>query len=427
MPKTAVIICSFNKKEEILKCINSVMMLNYNNLELYVVDNASNDGSIEAIKALDYKHPFYLIVNKENKGGSGGFNTGILKSLEKEYKYLYLLDNDVVVDSQALISLIVEMEKDPKLGIAGSKVYIQNVPNQIQEMGAWIDWDNASIIFNQKGYIEDIPVLENFSVDYVPACSLLVRVDAVRKAGTMDEEYFLYWDDIEWAHRIKLAGYNVKAVAASKVWHKGGGVHKTSTAGTYYFWRNRLHFFNQYLPEEKHEKALGRFFEDYFQGLFSCLFYRKTQTARSMFEGVKDAINGKRGRADGHQYGEVDNGRLTFAKLIEEYPEFYIVHNDYSKTVEMTINKRYPEVKLQKWSGQVSLDGKILLIPYSHVFDSNSDNLYEGLNSYNIDVYLNLLPCDKFGKKVKERYKRKKEYFMINIVPQYIKRLRQQK
>jgi GT2 family glycosyltransferase len=107
--KLAIVICNWNKKDYVLKCVESVFASDFHDYDLIVVDNASMDGSAEAIAAR-FGDSLCLIANPENIGGSGGFNTGIREALKKDYRYICLLDNDVVIDAAALRKLVVYLD-----------------------------------------------------------------------------------------------------------------------------------------------------------------------------------------------------------------------------------------------------------------------------------------------------------------------------
>ena len=117
MKRVGAVICNFNKKEDVLNCIQSVLESKYTDYDLYVVDNASSDGSAEAIRE-KYGSQVKVLVNAENLGGSGGFNTGLRKALEKGYEYLYCLDNDVLVDENAMGELVEFLDTHPDSGMA---------------------------------------------------------------------------------------------------------------------------------------------------------------------------------------------------------------------------------------------------------------------------------------------------------------------
>lgn len=425
--KVAVIICNWNKKDDVLKCIESVKTLNYDLFDIIVVDNASTDGSADAISSI---YPdVSLIRNLQNLGGSGGFNTGMRKALEDgTYTYLYLLDNDVIVEPDTLSKLIEVMNTSENVGIVGSKIYNLFIPNQIQELGAWIDWKNVTLRPHLKGIIENTPINEVFSVDYVPACSLLVRDTAVRKAGLMDEGFFLYWDDIEWAHRIKTSGYSVMATGESKVWHKFGSAIRTTTMVNYYFWRNRLRFFMTNLQDEEREIAMLKYFEDFFQGMYTNVFYHKKQTARSMFEAVKDALAGNTGKAENWKFGAIDEGRFSFTQLVEKNKIFYILKNTMYDEIITILKRKFIDLELLEWNGYSEMPQCTLLIPCTHVFELEQQKFDQEKSSYTfsayrIDKYLNLLPCNKIGEKARQRYFQWK----TNFFTKYLAKLKQSK
>ncbi len=85
MKKIGIVICNYNKKEYVVNCIQSVLESKTDDFDIYVVDNASTDGSVEAVRE-QYGEQVTLLVNSENLGGSGGFNTGIRKVLEEDYE-----------------------------------------------------------------------------------------------------------------------------------------------------------------------------------------------------------------------------------------------------------------------------------------------------------------------------------------------------
>ena len=110
-PKVAIVIVTWNKKKYVLDLLNSLGNLNYDNHDIIVVDNASTDDTCQVIRE-QYTY-VDLIENKENLGGTGGFNTGMRYVLEKRgYKYTWLLDNDAVVENDTLIELVRVMEND---------------------------------------------------------------------------------------------------------------------------------------------------------------------------------------------------------------------------------------------------------------------------------------------------------------------------
>ncbi|MCG6552231.1 MAG: glycosyltransferase family 2 protein [Candidatus Magnetominusculus sp. LBB02] len=297
-PQTAVIICNWNKKDFLLACIASVLNQSYRDFDIYVVDNASDDGSAAAVRT-HYGGRVNVIENETNRGGSGGFNTGIEAALNsgRDYEFYHLLDNDTRLETDALSALIAFMAEHPEAAIAGSKLYyMDGQQGTVQEFGAWIDWPKAHIKPNGKNYSEPAngQITEDIEVDYVPACSLIARSEAVRETGLLDESYFLYWDDMDWAWRMKLKGYKVFAAAKSRVFHAMSISSKKDLLTTYYFWRNRVRFFRKYGTAATMEALL----DDIFTAIYTCAAFEKLNAKEIIYRAATDGLKDIGGRAD---------------------------------------------------------------------------------------------------------------------------------
>jgi len=244
----AIIICNYNKKEYLQQCVESVLScdLKADSYELVVVDNASQDGAPEMLKA-KFSDKVTLIENQENLGGSGGFATGINYYLEKKYPYLVLLDNDIRLEPDTISQLRAYLESNPSVGIVGSKICTMDNPNILQEQGSFIDFTHYNAQTPLKGHIDNETLPEYVSCDYVPACSLMSKLEVVEKIGNFDRKHFIYWDDMDWCTRAKEVGYEIHAINASRVFHKMGAVNLVNTFSNYYFERNRIYFFLKHI------------------------------------------------------------------------------------------------------------------------------------------------------------------------------------
>lgn len=237
--KITAVIVSWNKCTDIVRLLDSLQSITYPNLTIIVVDNASTDGSPEAIKSHSLSP--VLIENKENIGGTGGFNTGIRYAMgHLEQEFLWLLDNDATVDSGALTSLIEVMEQDCSIAIAGSKILNAYDPAAIVETGAHIDWQSVAVIPVNRNVANHGNERELFDVDYVAICSALLRVSALKHVGLMDERYFFLWDDMDWGLSFRKAGYRVVAVNNSLIFHPPFTEKRSVVIDNYYGIRNAL-------------------------------------------------------------------------------------------------------------------------------------------------------------------------------------------
>lgn len=262
-PNVCIIIVTWNKKADVLNLLSQLNHINYpkESIQIIVVDNASSDGTIPAIEqAFPSVH---LVKHSENLGGAGGFNSGMRRAMEQfpDSEYLWLLDNDVTVDKNALQALVSVMEKHPKAAICGSKIMNRDNPNELIEIGAFIDDRRGDIRRNEPNPEQLKDPNAVFEVDYVAACSLLARVSAVKQAGLWHEQFFIYWDDMEWGARFNSLGFKVLATNSSIVYHPswaGRVADNTAIWRNYYRSRNSLWFFNHYTKGFKRRWLLSR-------------------------------------------------------------------------------------------------------------------------------------------------------------------------
>src|SRR3989304_8553833 len=129
LPPVYVIVLSWNGKNDTLECLASLQQLTYPNARVVVVDNASSDGTCDAIRSAFPN--IELIVNNSNLRFAGGNNVGIRRSLERGAKYVLVLNNDTVVDRDFLSRLVEAAESDKKIGVVGPKIYYYDKPRRI--------------------------------------------------------------------------------------------------------------------------------------------------------------------------------------------------------------------------------------------------------------------------------------------------------
>jgi len=226
MPTVFVIIVHLNGKTLLAECLNSLRKVDYPPYEVIVVDNGSSDGSRDFLRA---SYPgVKLIENATNLGFGGGNNLGIRYALGKNPDYLLLLNNDTLVDPSFLRELIAVAEEDPKIGIAGPKIYYDARPEKIWFAGGAVNLfagliRHRGIRKMDRGQYDEIE-----EVDYITGCCLLIKREVITHLGTFDPIYDpAYYEDVDLCLRAKSAGYRVVFVPRAKVWHKisasGGG------------------------------------------------------------------------------------------------------------------------------------------------------------------------------------------------------------
>ncbi|MCH5265154.1 MAG: glycosyltransferase family 2 protein [Lachnospiraceae bacterium] len=315
MKPIGIVICNYNKRDFVLDCIRSVKESRVQNFDIYMVDNASTDGSVEAVRQ-EFGDAVTILQNDENLGGSGGFNTGLRVVRDKGYEYFVCLDDDVQVDENAIQALYEYMEANPEVGMAGSRVYHMQMPDYIQQCGLLIDFEHCSAKTLYADQLEDGTLPEVIECDTVATCSVMIRGSVVREtdAGIMPEDNFIYWDDMEWGHRIRMAGYRIVTLAASKVLHQmGANVKKPNTFLDYYMWRNRTNFFMRYTPEEMLEEMSVQALGSIFDAMYESMFREEHNVMQSISYAYHDALAGVRGKAADYKIlkNDANDDKLT--------------------------------------------------------------------------------------------------------------------
>ncbi len=329
MKKIGIVICNYNKTDKVLSCIQCILESKFTDYDLYVVDNASTDGAPEAIREA-YKDKLTLIVNRENLGGSGGFNTGLRVAYEKGYPYLMCVDNDAMLDENAVGELYDFLETHPETGMAGSKIYHTEAPDYIQQFGQRIDFDIFCTEVPHLNRLEDQSMPDWLYVDSVAACSLMVRRSTIDRIGFLPEENFLYWDDTEWCHKCNLAGMKVASVGTSKALHAMGAKQEAvNTFPTYYAWRNWIYFFARYTPEDRLEKMAETFLESIFQAVYAGLHKGENHVPQTIMLAYDDAIHGVMGKAGDNRIFPVDVNLKPFRDLFSSAKAFYVEEGGY--------------------------------------------------------------------------------------------------
>ena len=218
-PLVYIIILNWNGLQDTIECLDSVIKLNYSNFRLVVVDNNSTDGSTNIISR---NYPKVIVIkNEENLGYAKGNNVGIRYALENNADYLWVLNNDTLVEQNALLNMVIEAEANPHTGIIGSKIYYLNSAKRIWFAGAMINWSRG--ISNHIGMNEtDVGQYDYVKeIDRVAGCSMLVKREVCNRVGLFDENLFLYVEEVDWCVRARRAGFKCLFVPSSIVYHRG--------------------------------------------------------------------------------------------------------------------------------------------------------------------------------------------------------------
>jgi len=303
-PKIYIVILNWNGWRDTVECLESVLRSNAEEYRVIVCDNGSSDDSLAHIKAwadgsLDFavsqnaplrylsfppvhkpisyaeydrstaesggspnqrEARLVLIQTGSNLGFAGGNNVGLRYALAcGDFDYIWLLNNDTVIKPDALTQMIARMQQVPSAGICGSTLHYYSMPDKVQAWGGakynkWLGTTRMLGAFAPANGLVDTNRVEA-QLTFISGASMLVSKPFLQQIGLMEEEYFLYFEEIDWAMRAKDR-FRLCYAPRSVVYHKEGGSigtnsvepKKKSLTADYYGVRSRLLFTRHFFP-----------------------------------------------------------------------------------------------------------------------------------------------------------------------------------
>lgn len=217
-PLVSLIIVNWNGKKYLSSCLRSLSQVTYRPIEIIVVDQNSSDGSQPFVKK-NYPNVM-LIENETNTGYVGGNNLGVTKA---RGKYAMILNNDIEVDKNFLQSLVAVMEKDKRIGCVQPKALNLRHKGKLDGGGSLLT--RTGFLYH-KGFYEDASNPEYnkpYFVYSVKGAYMFFRRELFMKLGGLDRDFFIYFEESDFCGRLWVAGYTVKYIPTSIVYHWGGG------------------------------------------------------------------------------------------------------------------------------------------------------------------------------------------------------------
>jgi GT2 family glycosyltransferase len=247
LPLVYVVTLTWNQKDDTLECLESLSQITYPRYQTLLVDNGSIDGTVDAVAEM-FPH-VEIIVNSENLGFQGGFNTGLRCALERGAEFVFMINNDTYVAPDILDALMVHTNCET-VGMLAPKIYYADEPQRIWSVGGdrhpWTyEMTNKGDRQLDRGQWNQVK-----QRDYLVGCALLLRRSLLVQVGLFDEDYHpIYYEDVDLCVRARAAGFTLLLVPTAKMWHKvsasAGGA--DSPRERYLMARNSIRFFRKYI------------------------------------------------------------------------------------------------------------------------------------------------------------------------------------
>lgn len=211
-PLVSVIVVTHNNNEWLEKSIPSLLSQTYNNLEVIVVDNASGRDVKSFVRKRFPK--VRVVVMKENRGFGSGNNAGISAA---GGDYVLVSNDDLILEKDCIEKLVAVMEEDNSIGVCQGTIYSYDERSKIESSGKY---------FNYSGILtgDSVKATKNSDglVEVFAANAPFIRRSVFDEIGGFDEDFFIYFEEVDLCWRIWLAGHRVVYVPEAGMYHKGG-------------------------------------------------------------------------------------------------------------------------------------------------------------------------------------------------------------
>lgn len=289
--KVCIVLVNFRGHSDTIECMESLFKSTYRNYQIIIVDNSPGEESVREIlnwadggtvhmstkfpnlvvpycsKPIAYQYlteteiatnaaslqeELIVIKSSSNKGFAGGNNLAIQVALrDNQLKYVWLLNNDTVVEATTLEQLV-KFGGQSEASMIGCKLLYYNNPRIVQALGGRYNCWFGRVTEIGQGELDTEREPLSFSMDYVIGASMFIKRACIEDIGLMDESFFLYFEELDWALRAKRRNWLV-GYCPAKVYHKVGASTKAtaksnSALADFYYARNRILIARIYFP-----------------------------------------------------------------------------------------------------------------------------------------------------------------------------------
>jgi len=276
-----IIILNYNRWKDTVDLLKSIMKSNLSTINMVVVDNRSTDDSIDQItryfnsldikfskikyKDGDFSNPEFAgsgitIICTDKNGGYGyGNNIGIKYAMKNNCDYILILNNDTIVNDGFLEPLIEKCENDKTIGLASGRIFYYDQPDILWSNGGKFSPVTGRIKiynFNECEPVEEKPE----RIEFLSGCVWFIPARIVEKIGLIDEDFFMYFEDLEYCNRVISNGFKLTIESRSKILHKIPLKQKEKDSVFSVYWRSRnIIVFYKQIKNPFYKKIVGIF------------------------------------------------------------------------------------------------------------------------------------------------------------------------
>jgi hypothetical protein len=287
----AIILVNWNGFDFTEACLDSLRKVDFPDFKVILVDNGSQNQEGQRLKKAFPE--IELIENSENLGFAGGNNVGIRFALNQGFTHVMLLNNDTEVEPDFLGEMVRKIQQNPRLGVVQPLILFLHDHKKIWSAGGkWIPALGRAITLGDRHPIFDYRFKKS-ELDWATGCCMLISREAILKTGHLNEQYFAYFEDVEWSLRFRKAGFGIVLAEKAVIYHEAGASSKkknsegTLSPRVFYY-----HVRNQFLLLRSQKSPIGLIYHlgrfTLWMGYF--LLRGRFKKLKSVARGIRDGL-----------------------------------------------------------------------------------------------------------------------------------------
>ncbi len=271
----SIVLLNYNGCDDTIECLNSILYLDYDLFNVILIDNDSHDQSVQRIydwarnkfsvdihskvgmvcrENFSYLVPdnakflpnLTIITNTANLGFAAGCNQGMELALSSGAEYIWLLNNDTVVETDSLFVLADYLKKHSDCQVASPQIRLYDEPNLIWNCGGELKWYGARKYHYVHRPVSELPDTDTLDITFVTGCAPLIRSALIQRLGGFTEKFFFGEEDFEFSLRMKKERVKMVCCLKSVIYHKVGASIDNSTKN-YNLGKAYIHYLNRFI------------------------------------------------------------------------------------------------------------------------------------------------------------------------------------
>jgi GT2 family glycosyltransferase len=301
--KVGIIIVTYNSQKDIGRLLDSIIIQDYNDLMVYVIDNNSTDKTLDIAHSYQSKLSMQIIFSRINQGFARGNNIGIKRAIEDGCEYVFILNPDIQLEERCVDILVNRIKSDKNIGVIGPTVLYGNESgNIIQSFGVNVNFRTQKKVapYGNEKWSKELPA--EIYVDYVLGGAMMIRSDVLKIVGLFEEDYFMYNDELDMAYRLKKSGFKTLSVRDALAVHFHDFSKKNKNGYNlmyYYVLRNRYLYFKKFrMYFNLVSSLIVELFNIPLKIIWSIRRMDNIKLLKFYYSGLLDGLSGKKGIAN---------------------------------------------------------------------------------------------------------------------------------